>query len=238
MRSFFPVYSFLRATRFYHDTLLFFFFNIRELSFPMKKLRLIKLYPFNSSQFSARWPIEFVLEFVWRLVDKADARDSRSETMGSGSMMRRGENDLHRKGAAPRRRRPRCVRSRRAPLGPIEPPRPRRIIESLVKPPVPYSYSYIPSLSISFLLLFFHRSLYFFFYSIPSTNSLAATLSRTYSSYFTITISGSSRFSRPRRTLSLYICIFGPLLNIPTLRGLHTRTFDHHVDRSNRSCGS
>jgi len=85
------------------------------------------------------------------------------------------------------------------------PPRPRRVIESLVKPPrisTLYSSSPSPSLCppLSRSSRFFPPSALFpsvppLLRSIPSTSSLSLSLSLSlsYSSYFTITISGSSR---------------------------------------------
>lgn len=123
--------------------------------------------------------------------------------------------DLHRKGTTPRRKRPCCVRS--CGVNPNVPPsRPRGIVELLVKPPrantlIPFPLSFSISPFSSLRPFFFHWSLCSLLHSIPSTNSCGNPLS--YSSYFTITISGSSRFSSSYRTLSL----FGLLLNISAL---------------------
>lgn len=124
--------------------------------------------------------------------------------------------DLHRKGTTPRRKRPCCVRS--CGVNPNVPPsRPRGIVELLVKPPrantlIPFPLSFSISPFSSLRPFFFHWSLCSLLHSIPSTNSCGNPLS--YSSYFTITISGSSRFSSSYRTLSIrslikYICLTG-----------------------------
>lgn len=142
--------------------------------------------------------------------------------MGSGSMMRprrggrrgRGERTISiERGAAPRRRRPRCVCSCGAmeagPTGPYRAPETAKN-HRLARKTAARQYlisPLVPSLSLSsssFLL--FHWSLYFFLYSIPSTNSRGNPFS--YSSYFTITISGSSRFPRPRHAFSLSLSFY------------------------------
>jgi len=94
---------------------------------------------------------------------------------------------------------------------------------------IPLFLSFFVSPFSSLRLFFFHWSLYSFLYSIPSTNSRGNPFS--YSSYFTITISGSSRFSSPYsiRSLIKYIC----------LTRTHTcehAQFDHHTDWSDHSC--
>lgn len=92
---------------------------------------------------------------------------------------------------------------------------------------IPLLLSFFVSPFSSLRPFFFHWS-YSLFYSIPSTNSRGNPFS--YSSYFTITISGSSRFSSPYRTL------FGLLLNISAL---HERTrASTHIWSSYRLIGS
>lgn len=73
----------------------------------------------------------------------------------------------------------------------------------------------------SLCLFFFHWFLYSLLYSIPSMNSRGNPFS--YSSYFTITISGSSRFSSPYRTL------FGSLIKYICLTRTHTREHTHLI---------
>jgi len=141
--------------------------------------------------------------------------------------------DLHRKGTTPRRNRPCCVcscgamevgpwrESHRAPslppLPPLETAKNHRVARKagMHQYLIPLPLSFFASPFSSLCLFFFHWSLYSLLYSIPSTNSRGNPFS--YPSYFTITISGSSRFSSPYRTLYLVSL----LLNISTL---HERT--------------
>lgn len=125
--------------------------------------------------------------------------------------------DFHRKGTTPRRRQLCCVCSCGA--NPSEPPqRPRRIIESFVKPPRANTLflSSCPSRSLLFLL--FIRSFSIGPY-IPSTRyhlrTLAATLSRT------LHILPLPYQVLLDSLLSLPHSLFGLLLNISTL---HERT--------------
>jgi len=171
--------------------------------------------------------------------------------MGSGSMMRprhegkRGEETISiERGAAPRRRRPRCVCScgvmEAGPTGPYRAPetaKNHRVARKTAARQYLISLL-VPSLS---LLLF---SSFIGPYISSSTRyhlrTLAATLSRT---LHILPLPYQVLLDSPvlaALSLSLYsLSLFGPLLNIPTLRGLRTRKSTHVWSSrgSNRSCG-
>lgn len=161
---------------------------------------------------------------------KTDARYSRSKTIGPRSMMRqrRGRETIsiergphpvgtmlhlllrHDENRAPAR----------TPANPLETAKNHRVARKAAARQylIPFFLSFFVSPFSSLHPFFFHWPLYSFLYSIPSTNSRGNPFS--YSSYFTITISGSSRFSSPYRTL------FSLLLNISALRE-RTRASTH-----------
>lgn len=166
------------------------------------------------------------LFFTWGSIGKADARYSRLKTIGSRSMMRqrRGRETISiERGPHPiesvlRMRRDGYRAPARTPVifaPSSETAKNHRVARKAAARQylIPLFLSFFSFLSFSpfssLCLFFFHWCLYSLLYSIPSTNSRGNPFS--YSSYFTITISGSSRFSSPYRTL------FGLLLNISTL---------------------
>lgn len=85
----------------------------------------------------------------------------------------------------------------RTPASPLETAKNHRVARKAAARQylIPLLLSFSVSSFSSLCPFFFHWSLYSLLYSIPSTNSRGNPFS--YSSYFTITISGSSRFSSP-----------------------------------------